>query len=97
MVGSSGRTLLGTAKGNVGIFARIATMISSSGFIRTVSFQPSSLGSVVSDCPVPADPVDHLHVDQVEVDAVGVNAVMCNLPELGLIGTEYLGGRIYEA
>ena len=37
--------LSGTPKGSLGATGRKATMMSSSGFIRTVSFQPSSLGS----------------------------------------------------
>ena len=46
-------------------------MMSSNGFIRMVSFQPSSLGSGGLISPVPADPVDHLHIEQVEVDGDG--------------------------
>ncbi len=36
---------LGNSKGRVGMTGRKATMVSSSGEMRTVSFQPSSLGS----------------------------------------------------
>ena len=43
MVGSSGRMLSGTPNGSLGATGRKATMQSSSGFIRTVSFQPNSL------------------------------------------------------
>src|SRR5664279_2038841 len=44
-VGSSRRTLSGTGKGTLGTIGLIATIASSSGFILTVSFQPSSLAS----------------------------------------------------
>ncbi len=36
----------GTSHGTWGTIGRSATMVSSSGLMRTVSFQPSSLGSV---------------------------------------------------
>ena len=45
IVGSSGRMLSGTPNGSFGAIGRRATMQSSNGFIRTVSFQPSSFGS----------------------------------------------------
>ncbi len=38
--------LFGISNGTVGTMARMATIVSSSGLIRTVSFQPSSDGSV---------------------------------------------------
>ena len=37
--------LSGTANGRVGTIGRRATIVSSSGLTRTVSFQPSSVGS----------------------------------------------------
>ena len=37
--------LFGTSKGSVGMIGRRATMVSSSGLTRTVSFQPSSFAS----------------------------------------------------
>ncbi len=43
----SGRMAFGRSNGTVGTIGRMAMMMSSSGFIRTVSFQPSSLGSGV--------------------------------------------------
>ena len=45
IIGLSGRTELGTSKGTFGMIGRSATIVSSSGAIRTVSFQPSSFGS----------------------------------------------------
>ena len=102
--------LSGTPKGSLGAIGRKATMMSSSGFIRTVSFQPSSLGSGGLTCAVPVDPVDHLHVEQVEVDRVGVHAVVRDLPDLGAVGrgpdrghprigvsVDDLGGRVVVA
>ena len=37
--------LFGISKGSTGMIGRMATMVSSSGLTRTVSFQPSSVGS----------------------------------------------------
>ena len=37
--------LFGTSNGSVGVIGRTATIVSSSGLTRTVSFQPSSLAS----------------------------------------------------
>ena len=37
--------LFGTSNGSVGMIGRRATIVSSSGLIRTVSFQPSSFAS----------------------------------------------------
>ncbi len=45
VVGSTGRMLLGTSKGNVGVIGLKAMIVSCNGFILTVSFQPSSVGS----------------------------------------------------
>ncbi len=45
IIGLSGRLLSGTPKGRTGTMGRTATMVSSSGLTRTVSFQPSSFGS----------------------------------------------------
>ena len=45
IIGLSGRWLSGTPNGSVGTIGRSATMVSSSGLTRTVSFQPSSVGS----------------------------------------------------
>ena len=45
IVGSIRRVLLGTLKGSSGATGLKATMVSSSGFVLTVSFQPSSLAS----------------------------------------------------
>ena len=45
VVTSNGRMLSGSPKGSFGVVGRIATMMSSSGFMRTVSFQPTSFGS----------------------------------------------------
>ncbi len=45
IIGLSGRTELGTSKGTCGMIGRSATMVSSSGLIRTVSFQPFSFAS----------------------------------------------------
>ena len=59
--------------------------MSSSGLIRTVSFQPSSVRLGRDDDVVPGDPVEHLHVVQVEVDRVGVHAVVRDLPDLGAV------------
>jgi hypothetical protein len=44
-IGFSGLTLFGTSNGIVGMMGRSATIVSSSGLILTVSFQPSSSGS----------------------------------------------------
>ncbi len=60
--------------------------MSSSGLIRTVSFQPSSRRLRRDDDVVPGDPVQHLHVVQVEVDRVRVDAVVGDLPDLGPVG-----------
>ena len=57
-------------------------MVSSSGLMRTVSFQPSSVGVRLADDAVPAHPVEQLHVVQVEVDRVRVHAVVGELPDL---------------
>ena len=46
IIGLRGRTAFGTSNGTFGMIGRRATIVSSSGLIRTVSFQPSSLGSV---------------------------------------------------
>ena len=46
IIGSSGRMLFGISNGSVGTIGRSATIVSSSGLTRTVSFQPSSDGSV---------------------------------------------------
>jgi len=43
--GFIGRTLLGTSKGTSGMIGRRATIVSSSGLTRTVSFHPISLFS----------------------------------------------------
>ncbi len=45
IIGLSGRTELGTSKGTCGMIGRSATMVSSRGLIRTVSFHPFSLAS----------------------------------------------------
>ena len=45
IIGFNGRTLFGTPNGRVGTIGRTATIVSSSGLTRTVSFQPSSVGS----------------------------------------------------
>src|SRR5476649_660762 len=45
IMGFSGRLLSGTPNGRVGTIGRTATMVSSSGLTRTVSFHPSSVGS----------------------------------------------------
>ncbi len=45
IIGLSGRTAFGTSNGTLGTTGRSATIVSSSGLIRTVSFQPSSLAS----------------------------------------------------
>ena len=45
IIGFSGRTEFGTSNGTFGTTGRSATMVSSSGLTRTVSFQPSSLAS----------------------------------------------------
>ncbi len=45
MAGLSGRTLSGTPNGSLGATGLRATIVSSSGLTRTVSFQPSSLSS----------------------------------------------------
>jgi hypothetical protein len=53
--GSIGRTLNGRPNPGVsGFFARMATMMSSSGCIFTVSFQPSSFG--IGGFTVPSQP-----------------------------------------
>src|SRR5664279_578086 len=44
-IGLSSRMLFGTSNGTVGVIGRRATIVSSSGLVRTVSFQPSSLAS----------------------------------------------------
>ncbi len=44
-IGLSGRMLFGTSKGTTGMIGRRATIVSSSGLTRMVSFQPSSDGS----------------------------------------------------
>jgi len=44
-IGLSGRSLLVTSNGKTGMIGRSATIVSSSGLIRSVSFQPSSLAS----------------------------------------------------
>src|SRR5450759_2535242 len=46
IVGSRERTLSGSGKGTTGVMGCRATRMSSSGFIRTVSFQPASLASI---------------------------------------------------
>ena len=89
IIGFSGRTLLGRSKGKVGMIGRMATIVSSSGLTRTVSFQPSSVGIRRDDDVVPADPVQHLHVVEVPVDGVGVHAVVGDLPDLrAVVATE---------
>src|SRR5659263_301266 len=45
IVGSSNRMLLGMSHGMLGLIGLRATITSSSGFIRTVSFQPTSFAS----------------------------------------------------
>ena len=45
IIGLSARTAFGTSKGTCGTTGRSATMVSSSGLIRTVSFHPSSFAS----------------------------------------------------
>ena len=45
IIGFSSRMLFGTSNGSVGTIGRRATIVSSSGLTRTVSFQPSSVGS----------------------------------------------------
>ena len=45
IIGLSSRTLLGRSNGSVGITGRRATIVSSSGLTRTVSFHPSSFAS----------------------------------------------------
>ena len=45
IIGLRGRMLFGTSNGNVGTIGRSATIVSSSGLVRMVSFQPSSDGS----------------------------------------------------
>ncbi|GAO04619.1 hypothetical protein PSR1_03514 [Anaeromyxobacter sp. PSR-1] len=51
IIGLSGRTLCGRPNGSFGTTGRIATMVSSSGLIRTVSFQPSSFASARRTMP----------------------------------------------
>ena len=46
IIGFRRRSLFGTPNGSSGMIGRIATMVSWSGLTRTVSFQPSSWGSV---------------------------------------------------
>ena len=86
MAGLSGRRLLGMPKGSAGARGRTATMVSISGLILTVSFQPSSFGSGRSDLAVPADTVDQLHIEDMEVDRVGIDTVVGDLPDLGAVG-----------
>ena len=45
IIGFSMRTLFGRSNGRLGTTGRKATIVSSRGLIRTVSFQPSSVGS----------------------------------------------------
>jgi len=45
IIGFSRRMLFGISNGSFGITGRRATMVSSSGLTRTVSFHPSSLAS----------------------------------------------------
>ena len=74
IVGSSRRLLSGIVNGSVIAAGRIATIMSSNGFVLMVSFQPNSSGVGRLYGVGPVNPVDHLHVEQVEVDGMGVNA-----------------------
>ena len=60
----------------------MATIVSSSGLMRIVSFQPSSVGFGWLDDIVPGDPVEELHVVEVPVDRVRIHPVMGDLPDL---------------
>ena len=51
MAGLSGRRLSGMPKGSFGGVGRSATIVSSSGLVRMVSFQPSSFASGGRICP----------------------------------------------
>ena len=51
IIGFSGRMLSGRPNGIFGMIGRIATIVSSSGLIRTVSFQPSSFASGLRTMP----------------------------------------------
>ena len=45
IIGLSSRMAFGSSHGSSGMIGRSATIVSSSGLIRTVSFQPSSVAS----------------------------------------------------
>ncbi len=83
------------------------TVVTSPGFMRTVSFQPSSVrsgplrGPGVAGRAVVGVHVERLasralDVDQVEVDRVGVAGQVGDLPDLGWCRRRRLGGRVHR-
>ena len=82
MVGSSRRTLSGTPKGSLRSIGRMATMMSSSGFIRTVSFQPSSFASGGWIAPSQPTRLITCTLNRWKWIGMGVHAVVRDLPDL---------------
>ena len=99
--------LKGTAKGTLGRSNFMATVVTSPGFMRTVSFQPFSLasgamgrprvggGAVVID-RIKGLPRQNLHVHQVEMDGVGVAGEVGDLPDFDVAAINHFRRRIGE-
>ena len=64
--------------GNDGIFKRTYPQ----------RFLPTELSRIRwNDDVIPGDAVEHLHIIQVPVDRVRIHAIVCDLPDLGTIGS----------
>src|ERR1035437_6160099 len=83
LVGSSKRMLSGTGKRSLWAVGLKATKSISSGFMRTVSFQPFSLRRGARS--VPSNAINELNVIQMEVNDMAVHTVVNDFPNPGAV------------